>query len=75
MMIRPAKPEDTANILDLLSSTYGQSRYDKSFAPNWVNCFVTNPLIFPSFVAVDDSSNILGYIVWRIRQVSATGYV
>jgi len=70
MMIRPAGPEDSTSIFDLLSSAYGQSRYEKKFAPNWVNCFVTNPLIFPSFVAVDESGDVLGYIVWRIKQVS-----
>lgn len=70
MKIRPAKLEDTTEIAELLSNAYGQSRFDRRFAPHWVNCFVTNPLILPSFVAIDESGTILGYIVWRIRQVS-----
>lgn len=70
MLIRPSKIDDSQHILNLLINSYSQNRYTKNYAPNWINCFITNPFIFPSFVASDENGIILGYIVWRIRQLS-----
>ena len=71
MLIRPSKIEDTQTILDVLIEAYTKNRYDVKFAIYWIECFINNSSVFPSYVVEDENRVVLGYIVWRVRQLSA----
>ena len=71
MLIRSSKIEDSQTILDVLTEAYTKTRYDVKFAPNWIECFINNPSVFPSYVVEDENKVVAGYIVWRVRQLSA----
>ena len=71
MLVRPAQKNDTPKIIDILKEAYTTARYDAKFIPYWIECFVSNSLVFPSYVVESEEEIVLGYIVWRVRQLSA----